>query len=140
MKIDHFAFKVSNLETALHFYVNDSGFKVQYTYMDQDIHETLAMLDLEVGKLELIQVLNENNQPQPFEPISLRAHLCPHLALQTEGIEEMLATIRARGMTLLREPVEMPGVAKWFYIYDPDQNVIEFFQDFQSQQAAASNE
>src|SRR5215208_1983508 len=100
MKIDHFAFEVSNLETALHFYVNDLGFKVQYTYMDPDVHETLAMLDLAGGKLELIQVLNENNQPQPFEPIRLRAHLCPHLALQTEDIDKLLVTLQGRGVTL----------------------------------------
>ena len=139
MKLDHFALEVSNLEDALQFYANGLGFTVQYTYTDSDVHERLAMLEIAGGKLELIQVLDENNQPAPFEPLSLRAHLCPHLALQTEDIEATLTTIKNRGVTLLREPVEMPGVAKWFFICDADQNVIEFFQDLQSQKAAAEH-
>jgi catechol 2,3-dioxygenase-like lactoylglutathione lyase family enzyme len=140
MQIDHFAFEVSNLDTALDFYVSGLGFNVQYKYTDPEVHEALAVLELAGGKLELIQVLNAENQPQPFEPIALRAHLCPHLALQTDDIDEVLTTIKARGVTLLREPVEMPGVGKWFFICDSDQNVIEFFQDLQSQQGAASND
>lgn len=130
MKIDHFAFEVSNLDTALKFYIDTLGFKLETTFMDPQEHETLAILEMAGGKLELIQVLDENNQPQRFEPVTLRKHFCPHLALQSDDIEKTLTGLRRHGVVLVHGPLEIPGMVKWFYICDPDQNVIEFFQDF----------
>ena len=136
MKIDHFAFEVSDLDAALKFYVDKLGFKLECTFMDPQEHETLAVLEIAGGKLELIQVLNENNQPQRFEPVTLRKHFCPHLALQAYDIEKTLTDIRRHRVALVRGPLEIPGIVKWFYVCDPDQNVIEFFQDFQSGQGS----
>jgi catechol 2,3-dioxygenase-like lactoylglutathione lyase family enzyme len=129
MKIDHFAFEVSDLEAALKFYIDVLGFKLETTFMDPQEHETLAIVETAGGKLELIQVLDENNQPQPFEPIVLRKHFCPHLALQTDDIEQTLTHLREHGIVPVRGPLEIPELVKWFYICDPDGNVIEFFQD-----------
>jgi lactoylglutathione lyase len=81
------------------------------------------------GKLELIQALSENNQPQPFTPPTLWPHFCPHLALQTDSLDQVLAMVKDRGLALAHGPIEYPGIVKWLYITDPDQNVIEFFQD-----------
>jgi predicted enzyme related to lactoylglutathione lyase len=50
---------------------------------------------------------------------------------------ETLTVLEIAGGNLVREPVEIPEVAKWFFICDPDQNVIEIVQYFQSQQGAA---
>ena len=130
MKIDHFAFEVSDLDSSLKFYVDKLGFKLETTFMDPREHETLAILETAGGKLELIQVLDENNQPQRFEPIALRKHFCPHLALQTDDIEKTLTDLMKHEVSLVHGPLEIPGIVKWFYVCDPDQNVIEFFQDF----------
>jgi catechol 2,3-dioxygenase-like lactoylglutathione lyase family enzyme len=130
MKIDHFAFEVSNLEAALKFYIDVLGFKLETTFMDPQEHETLAIVETDGGKLELIQVLDEDNQPKQFEPITLRKHFCPHLALQTDDIERTLTYLGEHKVTPVRGPLEIPGLVKWFYICDPDRNVIEFFQDF----------
>jgi predicted enzyme related to lactoylglutathione lyase len=54
--------------------------------------------------------------------------------LQTDDIEKMLEFVKERGITLISGPEEIPGVAKWFFVCDPDQNVIEFYQDFQVEQ------
>ena len=129
MKIDHFAFEVSDLDASLKFYVDILEFKLETTFMDPQEHETLAIVETTGGKLELIQVLDENNQPQRFEPVVLRKHFCPHLALQTDDIEKTLTHLRLHEVALVRGPLEIPGLVKWFYICDPDQNVIEFFQD-----------
>lgn len=130
MKIDHFAFEVSDLDASLKFYIDQLGFKLETTFMDPQEHETLAVVETAGGKLELIQVLDENNQPQRFEPVILRKHLCPHIALQTDDIEETLTHLKRHEIPLVRGPLEIPGLVKWFYICDPDQNVIEFFQDY----------
>jgi catechol 2,3-dioxygenase-like lactoylglutathione lyase family enzyme len=130
MRIDHFAFEVSDLEAALKFYIDRLGFRLETTFMDPQEHETLAVLETAGGKLELIQALDEKNQPQSFEPITLRKHFCPHLALQVDDIEKTLADLRRQEVPLLRGPLEIPEIVKWFYVCDPDRNVIEFFQDF----------
>ncbi len=54
MKIDHFAFEVSDLDAALRFYIDKLGFKLETTFMDPQEHETLAVLEVAGGKLELI--------------------------------------------------------------------------------------
>ena len=139
MKIDHYALEVSDLEAAIRFYVDNFGFKAHIKLVDENEHESLAVLEMDGGKLELIQALAENNQPQPFTPPTLspgrpsgaRPHFCPHLALQTDSLDQILALIKERGLALVHGPLEIPGTAKWLYITDPDQNVIEFFQDLQ---------
>lgn len=133
MKIDHFAFEVSDLEASMRFYVDKLGFKVQFDRMvDTSEHEAFAVLEMEGGKLELIQALSQENEPQPFEPPALRPHYCPHLALQVEDFEATLSMLAAQGITIARGPLEVPGVAKWLYVCDLDGNVIEFCQDFGS--------
>ena len=131
MKIDHFAFEVSDLDASLKFYVDKLGFKLETTFMDLQEHETLAVVETAGGKLELIQVLDENNQPQRFEPVVVRKHFCPHLALQVDDIEKTLANVKRQDVALVRGPLEISSIVKWFYVCDPDQNVIEFFQDLQ---------
>ncbi len=132
MRIDHYALEVADLATAVRFYVDNLGFKVQMTLQDDLEHEALAVLETDGGKLELIQALSEDNHPQPFVRQNLRPHFCPHLALQTESLDQILALIEERELTLVHGPREYPGVVKWLYITDPDQNVIEYFQNLQN--------
>jgi lactoylglutathione lyase len=130
MKIDHFAFEVSDLEASIRFYVEKLRFKVQFDKMtDEKQHEAFAVLELDGGKLELIQALSETNLAKSFEPLTLRPHACPHLALQVEDFDRTLAHLAAQGISILEGPFEAPGVAKWLYVCDPDRNVIEFCQD-----------
>jgi catechol 2,3-dioxygenase-like lactoylglutathione lyase family enzyme len=130
LKIDHFAFEVSDLPASIDFYVNKLGFQLQMTFTDEKEHETLAVLALDGGKLELIQVLDGANEKKPFDPQVVRPHFCPHLALESDDFEKTLADIRAQGLKIVHGPLEIPGLAKWLYITDPDNNVIEFFQEF----------
>jgi catechol 2,3-dioxygenase-like lactoylglutathione lyase family enzyme len=130
LKIDHFAFEISDLRASIDFYTNQLGFQLQYMFTDENEHETLAILALDGGKLELIQVLSNANEPKLFEPQFVRPHFCPHLALESDDFEKTLAHIHANGLEIIHGPLEIPGLAKWLYICDPDNNVIEFFQEF----------
>jgi lactoylglutathione lyase len=130
MKIDHFAYEVSDLEASIRFYVEKLGFKIQFDKMvDGKEHEAFAILEMDGGKLELIQALSETNGSKPFEPLTVRPHACPHLALQVEDFDRTLAMLAAQGIPILHGPLEVPGVVKWLYVCDPDRNVIEFCQD-----------
>jgi len=130
MKIDHFAYEVSDLEASMRFYTEKFGFTVQIDkIVDEKEHEAFAILEMDGGKLELIQALSETNEAKSFQPVNVRPHACPHLALQVEDFDRTLATLAAQGIPILHGPLEAPGVAKWLYICDPDDNVIEFCQD-----------
>jgi catechol 2,3-dioxygenase-like lactoylglutathione lyase family enzyme len=130
LKIDHFAFEVSDLDASIRFYVEKLGFRVLFARtVDTSEHEAFAVLGMDGGKLELIQALSETNAPQSFEPVPLRPHCCPHLAVQVEDFGRTLDWLAAEGIPVVRGPLEVPGVAKWLYASDPDGNVIEFCQD-----------
>ena len=128
VKIDHFALEVSNLDASIRFYTQ-LGFKEQVRLVDEDEHESLVLLEMEGGKLELIQALSEQNQAQPFEPLTVRPHFCPHLALQVDDLAAAQAELAERGVTVVHGPLEIAGAAKWMYICDPDRNMVEFFQN-----------
>ena len=130
MKIDHFAYEVSDLEASIRFYTEKFGFMIQIDkIVDEKEHEAFAILEMDGGKLELIQALSATNEPKPFESISVRPHACPHLALQVADFECTLSMLSREGIPILHGPLEIPGVVKWMYVCDPDRNVIEFCQD-----------
>ncbi len=129
MHIHHFAFEVSNLEASIQFYEQALGFKLQFQARDEENHEKFAMLDLDGGRLELVQGLSDTNAPRPFQPVVVRDHYCPHLALQVDDMDRALAALQAHGISATHGPLEIPGAARWAYFYDPDRNVVEFFQD-----------
>ncbi len=128
MKIDHYAIEVADLDSAINFYAK-FGFKLQCRLVDEREHEALAILELDGGRLELIQVLSECNQPRPYQPPALRPHFCPHVALQTDELATALSMILSEGLVLVHGPIEMPGAARWVYLRDADYNVIEIFED-----------
>ena len=128
LKADHFAFEVSDLEAAIEFYSRILGLKLLSKTMDTVHHEAFAFLELEGGNLELLQRLDESNQPVPFQKPPLQPPFCPHLAIQSENLEGLLTDLQKKGVTVVKGPLEIPDQVKWLYISDPDHNVIEFVQ------------
>ena len=128
MKVDHFAIEVSDLAAAIRFYTEKLGLKLMFSEVDQIQHEAYAFLELEGGNLELLQGLTEDNQPKIYERPVLKPPYCPHLALQTDDIDSILALTKARGIPLVKGPLEIPGKVKWLYLSDPDNHVIEFVE------------
>ncbi len=128
MKIDHFAYEVSDLDASIRFYTQKLGFKVLFEKMtDEKEHEAFAILGMDGGHLELLQALSEKNEPKPFKPVTVRPHACPHLAFQVADLDDTLTMLASEGIPILHGPLEAPG-ARWMYACDPDNNVIEFCQ------------
>ena len=130
MKIGHCAFEVSDLKASIDFYTSKLGFQLLYTFTDEKEHEAGAILTSDEGKLELLQGLNEANEKKPFDPLAVRPHFCPHIALESDDFEKTLAEIKAYDLKIVHGPLEVPNLVKWLYICDPDNNVVEFFQEF----------
>ncbi len=128
MKTDHFALLVSNLDAAIQFYTERLGLKLLSSEVNEADHEAFAFLELEGGNLELLQGLDEKGWPAPFVKPVIQPPYCPHLALQTEDMDQIVQLFRAKGIPIVKGPLELPGRVKWIYLSDPDNNVIEFIQ------------
>ena len=51
--------------------------KLMFQKKDEEHHEAFAFLELEGGNLELLQALDEDNQPVPFDPPRDRKPILP---------------------------------------------------------------
>jgi len=123
--IDHFAFEVADMDTAIAFYTEKLGLKLMFRKVDEEQGEEFALLELEGGNLELLRSLAPpaaRAKPEPASP------WCPHLALVAEDMDELVARAKESGIAILDGPLHAEGLAKWIYLSDPDGNIIEYIQ------------
>ena len=125
---DHIAFRVSDMDRAIEFYCNKLGLLMEYDTVDRNHHERFVFLKLEGASIELLQMLDDKNNPVPFDTSSVAAPYCPHFAIRTDNLETTTQQLQEAGITIIKGPLEIPGQVKWLYIADPDQNIIEFVE------------
>jgi lactoylglutathione lyase len=123
MKNDHTAFQVSDLDSAVRFYTESLGLRLLSRHLDHEHQEAYAFLALEGGNLELLQKLD-----RPFRPREIEPPYCPHLAIETEDISRVTAFASEKGIRVVAGPFEAPGEAKWMYLCDPDNNILEYVE------------
>lgn len=128
MKLDHVALRVSDMERAIRFYQEKIGLPLMFDQTDDTHHERFAFLRIEGGNLELLQTLDEHNQPLPYTPPTPDASNCPHVALGTDDLDAILALCAREEIPVLKGPLEIPGQVRWVYLLDPDRNILEFVQ------------
>lgn len=128
LEADHFAFEVADMDASIKFYTETFDMKLLSRQVDEAHHEVFAFLEVAGGNLELLQMLDEDNQPIACERKEMRPPYCPHLALKTPDMEHLVSTLEEKQVTIIKGPLELPGQVKWIYIADPDNNVIEFIE------------
>ncbi|NLP12119.1 VOC family protein [bacterium] len=126
--IDHIALRVTNLDKSISFYTDVLKFDLDFRTLDEKHHEAFAYLQMEGGRLELLQKLDANNQSMAYERPPVASPFCPHLALGCADLDEMINDLQKRAVPLIEGPLVIPGEVKWLYIADPDHNIIEFVQ------------
>jgi len=126
--LDHVALEVSDMDASIAFYTQKLGLELMFDKKDEDHHERFAFLKLNGGNLELLQTLDEANQPRPFIQQEPRASNCPHIAFMAEDLDALMAKVARENIPILKGPLEIPGQVRWVYLLDPDNNILEFVQ------------
>lgn len=123
-RFDHVAFQVGDMDRAIEFYVQKLGFTLCSRQVNEEEGEEFAFLALGDLRLELIRDLREAEYRRP----QIRPPYCPHLALETDDMEQAVARLRERGVPIVCGPLAIEGEETWVYFADPDHNVLEFIQ------------
>ncbi len=122
-KLDHVAIEVSDLDAAIQFYEQKIGLKFLFKKVDEAHGEAFAYLEMEGARLELLQPLRLAKRFTAGEQ-----SYCPHLAFASDDIHATGQDLREKQVTVLKGPLEIPGMVRWLYAADPDGNVLEFVQ------------
>ncbi len=122
-RINHFGLRVKDLDTSRAFYE-----KLGFIFIAGPIGpEPVAVMEHPSG-ININFILNAG--PECSENILMDSPIkhtgYTHVALEVTSAESALKAIKALGITITEE-VEFEG-AKFFFIRDPDMNVIEFHQ------------
>jgi hypothetical protein len=96
--------------------------------VDAENREAFAYVELAGGNLELLQLLDENGQPLAAPKPPVESPFCPHLALGVDDLDSFAELLQSKDIEIIKGPLEIPGMVKWLYIADPDNNIIEFVQ------------
>lgn len=126
LKADHFAFRVSDMDESIGFYTDVLGLRLMSKQVDHEHQEIFAFLELSGGNLELLQLLGDNTGDKTPPPV--RQPYAPHIAIQTDDVDAMLAKLKHKRVPIVKGPMEIAGEVRWLYASDPDNNVIEFVQ------------
>lgn len=127
MKVDHFAFQVSDMDKAIEFYTKLLGIEARDRSKDEEHQEEFCFFPLDGGDLELLSKLNSDSADLKADDPRKRMN-SPHLALKKEHLDEFAQFLREEGYNIIDGPLVIPEKVKWMYIADPDGNVIEFVE------------
>jgi lactoylglutathione lyase/glyoxylase I family protein len=129
----HVAVRVPDFETAKRWYVEKLDFRVihEWPYADQQLAYVAPANDPNF----YVELLGDG-QPGPIpKPVyadlgdSLRLAGYHHFCLNVASMEETLAELRRRGVTIVTEPFELPVIQRRLaFIADPWGNLIELAQ------------
>jgi len=127
LTIDHFALRTWDIDKSIKFYCDKLGLKLLSKTVDEKHNEIFAFLELDNGKLELLQILDTDLLTVSKKPVIMPPYT-PHLAISTDDIENTLLLLVQKNIEIVKGPLEIEGSVKWLYIADPDNNIIEFVQ------------
>jgi catechol 2,3-dioxygenase-like lactoylglutathione lyase family enzyme len=135
--IDHIGVIVNDLEPAKQFFL-DLGF----TVMGEADEKDSELLDQVVGikgsqshivflqtpggetKLELTKFVNPSEEAKPAES-QMYAHGYKHIALAVEGIDEIVANVKAKGMDVFVDVYNYQDTYKLCYFRGPEGLLVE---------------
>jgi catechol 2,3-dioxygenase-like lactoylglutathione lyase family enzyme len=133
MKGHHVAVRVPDFAAAKRWYVEKLDFRVVHEWPYADLH--VAYLAPATDDAFFIELLGDG-QPGPIPkpvyrdlPDSLRLAGFHHFCLNVASVDQTVAELHRRGVTMLAEPFELPVIGRRLALLaDPWGNVIELAQ------------
>jgi lactoylglutathione lyase len=141
----HAGITVSDLSRSLEFYCGDLGLELIWRrrYKEPEIREIVGVLDATAFDIAMLRIPGSETQIELLAYEGCERHSgttspadfgTGHFCLFVDGIDELYAELRARGVAFRSPggPVEMTGGAnrggKSLYSLDPDGYIIELHQ------------
>jgi methylmalonyl-CoA/ethylmalonyl-CoA epimerase len=113
IRIDHLGIAVANLDAARGLYTS-LGLEVAQQETVEHEQVRVAMIPVEGGRIELLEPTSEDSPVGRF--LKKRGEGLHHVALQVEDIAATLATLKAQGVRLVNEQVQV-GAGGHFYFF-----------------------
>jgi catechol 2,3-dioxygenase-like lactoylglutathione lyase family enzyme len=123
VSLDHVAITVKDLTRSVDFYRDLLGFEVLGQLLLND--DTIKLVYLRSGRacVELFEFRDHEAQTAVGVPGTVGGF--KHLALQTNDVDALAATLKAGGVTFTLEPTDAVGGVRLAFFRDPDGNLLE---------------
>lgn len=125
LKINHVGLRVRNLETARQFYA-----KLGFEFIAGPIGpEPVAIMEHPSG-VNINFILNASADSPPVNllmDVAAKHTGFTHIALEVDDVQAVEREINAAGIEIT-ESVSLPSGTEFFFVRDPDDNVLEFHQ------------
>ena len=107
-KLNHVAIAVNDLRRALDFWENALGIKLDHIEDVPSQKAKVAFLPIGESEIELVQPTSKDTGTAKF--LKSRGAGMHHLCFEVDDIEEMLSSLKAKGICLINEePLELEG-------------------------------
>ena len=114
--IDHIGIAVKDIESALSFYRDALGLKLEEIEVVEEQKVKVAFLPISEGEFELLETTEEDGPIAKF--IEKNGEGIQHIALRVENLEESLAELKSKGVRLIDEkPRKGAGGAKIAFLH-----------------------
>lgn len=130
MQVDHIALRVPDFEEGKRWFIEKLDFQVK----EEWTFDTLRCAYLGLADDAFLVELVGGDAPAPRPGYadltgSFREAGYHHLSLRVESVDDTLAEMRRRGVTVVGEPSEVPSIRRCFgFLADPWGNLIELVQ------------
>lgn len=107
-KINHVAIVVENIDSALIFWKEQLGLKLDHIEDVPSQGSKVAFLPVGEGEVELVEPTDPNSGLAKY--LVKRGEGMHHICLEVNNIEAMLKILREKGVILINEvPIDLPG-------------------------------
>jgi methylmalonyl-CoA/ethylmalonyl-CoA epimerase len=150
--VDHLAIAVEDLEEAVRFYTEGLGFEEVERRRTEGRKTGMDSVVLKGNNLKIVLIKGTSEESQVTRYIRAYGPGVQHVAFLVEGIEEVVADLKARGLGFDTDILEVPGLKQAFSQRDPvsgmmfeiiertgaegfaDQNVQRLFQSLEEKE------
>jgi lactoylglutathione lyase/glyoxylase I family protein len=131
---NHVGVRVPDFEAAKRWYVEKLDFRVVQEWSSAERHLQFAYVAPATDDSFFVEILGGGTQTPGSGYSDYDSSLKPadgyhHFCLSVENMDEILAELRRRGVTIVREPFDLEVIGyRLAFISDPWGNMIEFAQ------------